>query len=245
MANCCLVRQDILPNFKLPFYAQKEIIEQILFYLPRMSDDDKRDITYNGALEELIASEAERCNGLSWMHGKAESFYSLRNTAVTLPTIVLSTLVGFLSGSSSSIFTEATMASIGIGSVSLFTGVLSTIGTFFSFAKKAEGHRIASIQYSKIGRFLTIELTLPRSERMIAGDLLKMTRDAIERQLETSPPIPEEIVREFKHKFKDVKNIAMPDVANGLHKVFINDRIVNSPPPTHRDEDKSSTDAVS
>ena len=197
-----------------------------------MSDDDKREITYNGALEDLIAAEAERCAGLSWMHGRAEAYYSLRNTAVTLPTIVLSTLVGFLSGSSSSIFTEATMASIGIGSVSLFTGVLSTIGTFFSFAKRAEGHRIASIQYSKISRFLTIELTLPRSERIDAGDLLKMTRDSIERQLETSPPIPEAIILQFKSKFKDQKDVAIPDVANGIHKVVVNSRTINSPPPT-------------
>lgn len=202
-----------------------------------MSGDDKRDITYNGELEELIAAEAERCAGLSWMHGRAEAYYSLRNTAVTLPTIVLSTLVGFLSGSSSSIFTEATMASIGIGSVSLFTGVLSTIGTFFSFAKRAEGHRIASIQYSKISRFLTIELTLPRSERIVAGDLLKMTRDSIERQLETSPPIPDPIVSEFKYKFKDQKDVAIPDVANGIHKVSVNSRIINSPPPTVRAEE--------
>ena len=197
-----------------------------------MSDDDKREISYNGALEELVAKEAERCAGLSWMHGRAEAYYSLRNTAVTLPTIVLSTLVGFLSGSSSSIFTEATIASIGIGSVSLFTGVLSTIGTFFSFAKRAEGHRIASIQYSKISRFLTIELTLPRSERIVAGDLLKMTRDSIERQLETSPPIPEAIILMFKSKFKDQKDVAIPDVANGIHKVVVNSKVVNSPPPT-------------
>ena len=202
-----------------------------------MSDGDKRDITYNGELEELIAAEAERCAGLSWMHGRAEAYYSIRNTAVTLPTIVLSTLVGFLSGSSSSIFTEATIASIGIGSVSLFTGVLSTIGTFFSFAKRAEGHRIASIQYSKISRFLTIELTLPRSERIVAGDLLKMTRDSIERQLETSPPIPDDIIVQFKYKFKDQKDVAIPDVANGMHKVVVNSKVVNSPPPTVRAEE--------
>ena len=202
-----------------------------------MSDDDKREISYNGALEELVAKEAERCAGLSWMHGRAEAYYSLRNTAVTLPTIVLSTLVGFLSGSSSSIFTEATIASIGIGSVSLFTGVLSTIGTFFSFAKRAEGHRIASIQYSKISRFLTIELTLPRSERIVAGDLLKMTRDSIERQLETSPPIPEAIILMFKSKYKDQKDVAIPDVANGIHKVVVNSKVVNSPPPTVKAEE--------
>jgi hypothetical protein len=202
-----------------------------------MSDDEKRDITYNPALELLIAAEAERCAGLSWMHGKAEGYYSVRNTAVTLPTIVLSTLVGFLSGSSSSIFTEATMASIGIGSVSLFTGVLSTIGTFFSFAKRAEGHRIAAIQYSKIARSLTIELTLPRAERILASDLLKITRDAIERQLETSPPVPEAIISQFKKRFDGSDGVAIPDIANGVHKVTVNNRIVNSPPPTNKPEE--------
>lgn len=202
-----------------------------------MSDDEKRDISYHEALETLIAQEAERCAGLSWLHGRAEAYYSVRNTAVTLPTIILSTLVGFLSGTSSSIFSDATMGSIGIGSVSLFTGVLSTIGTFFSFAKKAEGHRIASIQYSKISRFLSIELTLPRSERMSAGDLLKITKDNIERQIETSPPIPDQIISEFKSKFKDAKDIAVPDVANGIHKVQVNSKIVTTPPPTVRGED--------
>jgi hypothetical protein len=202
-----------------------------------MSDEDKRDITYNPALESLIAAEAERCAGLSIMHTKAEAHFSIRNTMVALPTIVLSTLVGFLSGSSSSIFTEATIASLGIGGVSLFTGVLSTIGTFFSFSKRAEGHRIAGIQYSKIARSLTIELTLPRAERVSASDLLKMTRDAIERQLETSPPIPDSIIADFKAKFKDNSEIAIPDIANGIHKVVVNNRVVNSPPPTVKPED--------
>lgn len=201
-----------------------------------MGDEDKRDITYNTALEELIACEAERCAGLSWMHTKAEAYYSIRNTMVALPTIVLSTLVGFLSGSSSSIFTEPTIASLGIGAVSLFTGVLSTVGTFFSFAKRAEGHRIAGIQYSKISRSLTIELTLPRAERISASDLLKMTRDAIERQMETSPPVPEAVIADFKAKFKDPE-VAVPDIANGIHKVVVNGRVLNSPPPTTRPED--------
>jgi hypothetical protein len=202
-----------------------------------MADEDKREITYNAALESLIAQEAERCAGLSIMHTKAEAYFSIRNTMVALPTIVLSTLVGFLSGSSSSIFTEATIASLGIGGVSLFTGVLSTIGTFFSFAKRAEGHRIAGIQYSKISRSLTIELTLPRAERVSAADLLKMTRDAIERQLETSPPIPDSIIADFKAKFKDNTDIAIPDIANGIHKVVVNSKLVNSPPPTTKVED--------
>ena len=197
-----------------------------------MSKEDERNITYNHSLEQLIAEEAEKCNGYSWLHEHSERYYNIRNTAVALPTIVLSTLVGFLSGSSSSIFTEATMASIGIGSVSLFTGVLSTVGTFFSFSKKAEGHRIASIQYSKLGRFLAIELTLPRNERIRAADLLKITKDQIERLIETSPPVPSGIISDFNSKFKDTRGIAKPAIVNGLHKVEINSKAItiNTPP---------------
>jgi len=201
-----------------------------------MSDDERRSITYNSELEQLIASEAERCAGLSWLHTRAEAYFSIRNSCVALPTIVLSTLVGFLSGTSSSIFSDATMGAIGIGSVSLFTGVISTIGTFFGFAKRAEGHRIAAIQYSKISKSLTIELTLPRSERIAAPDLLKLTRDSIERQLETSPPVPESIISEFKKKFRETDGIAIPDICNGIHRVVVNSRIVNSPPATVRED---------
>jgi hypothetical protein len=194
-------------------------------------EDDGKDITYNSALEKLIAEEAERCSGLSWLHNKSEAYYSIRNTWIALPTIVLSTLVGFLSGTSTSLFNNPTTASVGIGSVSLFTGVISTVGTFYGFAKKTEAHRIASIQYSKLGRFLTIELTLPKSERIAAKDVLKITKDSIERLLETSPAVPDVIIKRYKEEFKSYTDVAHPDITNGLRKVFIYSKEMASPTP--------------
>ena len=184
-------------------------------------EGEHRDISYHMALEELIATEAEKCGGLAWLHTRAEAYYSVRNTAVALPTIVLSTMVGFLSGSSASIFAEPTTSAIGIGSVSLFTGILSTVGTFFAFAKKQEGHRIAAIQYAKLGRFLSIELALPREERIVAGDLLKMAKENIERLLEIAPPVPDSVIADFRAK-KVAADVAVPDICNGVHKVAIN-----------------------
>jgi hypothetical protein len=191
--------------------------------------DDEKDITYNSALEKLIAEEAERCSGLSWLHNKSEAYYAIRNSWIALPTIVLSTLVGFLSGTSTSIFSNPMTASVGIGAVSLFTGVISTIGTFYGFAKRTEAHRIASIQYSKLGRFLSIELTLPKTERIVAKDVLKITKDSIERLLETSPAVPDVIIKQYKEEFKSYTDVAHPDITNGLRKVFIYTREVASP----------------
>ena len=193
--------------------------------------EDSKDITYNASLEKLIAEEAEKCTGLAWLHKKAEAKTGRSNDCITIPTIVLSTIVGFLSSTSTSLFSNPITASIGIGAVSLFTGILSTIGNYFSFAKRTESHRIASISYSKLARFLEIELSLPKSERILAKDLLKITKDQIERLLETSPAVDDAVVAEYKRLFKDVTDVAHPAETNGLHKVTINSKEFTLPTP--------------
>lgn len=184
--------------------------------------ESQSDISWNEALETLIAEEGERCGGLSWLYTEAERYYSKMNNYIALPVIVLSTLTGFISGSSQIIFNDASTASIGIGGVSLFTGVLSTVGSYFSWAKKAEGSRITALQYSKLQKFIRIELTLPKVERIYARDMLKMIRETVERLLETSPTVPPHIIEEYNKKFKDKKEISHPDMTQGVTKVNIN-----------------------
>ena len=199
-----------------------------------MSDNKDIDtISWNPALETLIAEEAERCAGFSWLHSECENYYSKRANMIALPVIVLSTVNGFLSGSSQMIFSNATSSSIGIGAVSLFTGVLSTVGSFFAWSRRTEAHKISAIQYKKISRFLTIELSLPRQERIQAKDILKITREQIERLLEISPSVPDSIQANYKSKFKDCKDVAHPEIISGLQKVFINKTL-----PDHIEESK-------
>jgi hypothetical protein len=144
-------------------------------------DETETTITWNDSLETLVAEEAERCAGLSWLHTECEKYFSVHTNCIALPVIILSTVNGFLSGSSQTIFTNAQVSSIALGVVSLFTGVLSTLGSYFAWAKRTEAHRISAIQYQKISKFLTIELTLPKTERIAAKDILKITREQIER----------------------------------------------------------------
>lgn len=183
---------------------------------------DETEITWNDSLETLVAEEAEKCGGLSWLHIECEKYFSNYTNWIALPVIILSTVNGFMSGSSQTIFTNAQVASIGLGVVSLFTGVLSTVGSYFAWAKRTEAHRISAIQYQKISKFLTIELSLPKSERVAARDILKITRDQIERLLEISPAIPDTILQKYKDKFKASEDVAHPEIIKGYKKVFIN-----------------------
>ena len=186
---------------------------------------DEVEITWNDSLETLVAEEAEKCGGLSWLHIECEKYFSNYTNWIALPVIILSTVNGFMSGSSQTIFSNPEAASIGLGVVSLFTGILSTLGSYFAWAKRAEAHRISAIQYQKISKFLTIELSLPKTERVAAKDILKITREQIERLLEISPAVPDSILLKYKEKFKNNTDFSHPEITHGFKKVYVNKHV--------------------
>jgi hypothetical protein len=179
-------------------------------------------IAWSNQLEEYFAETGERCQGYAFLHKRAEAKFSYRRSCIDLPVIVLSTVAGTLSIGSSGIFGDDKYASMGIGCLSLLVGVLNTISTYFAFSKRAEGHRLCSIEYSKLFRFLSVELSLPVCERMNCGDLLKVVKEQYERLQEIAPLIPDDILLDFKTRFKEYKDkIAFPQETNGLEEVEI------------------------
>jgi hypothetical protein len=179
------------------------------------------DVSWNTRLEEYFSSSGEKAHCLSIMHKNAEAMYSRRRTWIELPVIIGSAAIGFLNAGSTSMFNDAQMSSIALGIGSLAVGVLQTINTYFNWSKRAEGHRISAIQYSKLYRFLSIEMSLPRHERMSPADLLKQTRDTYDRLQEVSPMLPPEVVTDFKRKFSTYTEVSKPEEANGLEKIEV------------------------
>ena len=180
------------------------------------------DVSWNASLEDYFSEQGEQAHGLSLLHKQAESLYAHRRTFIELPVIAVSSITGFLSVGSSSMFSgQETISSIVLGILSLTVSVLQTIGTYFGWAKRSEGHRISSIQYARLHRHLKIEMGLPRDERQSPGDLLKYVRDTIDRLQETSPLLPPEVVAEYKKKYASVTDISHPPETNGLEKVTV------------------------
>jgi hypothetical protein len=179
------------------------------------------NISWTTTLEDYFASTGEKASGLAWVHKKAEAIYSNRRTYIDLPVIIGSGVIAFLNAGSSSLFPDQRIASTALGVGSLFMGILNSFGTYFGWAKRAEGHRISAIHYAKLYRFISVELRLPRSERMSPHDLLKYVKDQYDRLAEISPMVPEIVIHEFQHKFKNQKDISKPEEANGLHKIDI------------------------
>ena len=197
---------------------------------PRSTDSEKEgqenkdqrdvDITWNDALEKLLCEEAEKCSGLAWLHTKSELFYTGRNNLLQIPIIVLSTITGAASVGSSTLFPgRADVSSVVLGGVSILVSVLGMLSSHYSFSKRAEGHKLGSIQYAQIHRTINIEMSLPRDQRMHPKQLLRFIKDDLKRLMENIPRVPENIIAEYKNTIIKDDGVSHPDITNGVHRV--------------------------
>lgn len=177
--------------------------------------------------EELMAGWADIAACYRWMHDKCEKKMARSNMCITVPVIILSTLTGSANFILNSIVGDdkqmSTYATIGIGGVSIFTGILTTLGNFFRYAQNSESNRVASIAWGKFQRQIQIELALHPKERIDCMDFLKICRAELDRLIEQSPAIPDEVIAAFEVEFKDIKDFKKPDIAHGVDhtKIFV------------------------
>ena len=174
-----------------------------------------------------MASWADIAGCYRWMHDRCEKISARSNLLITIPVIILSTLTGSANFMMQSVVgSDTTMqkyAQIGIGSVSIFTGILTTLGNFFRYAQVSEAHRVASISWGKFNRQIAVELRLNPNERIDSMDFLKICRVELDRLIEQSPPIPDKVILDFEVEFKDRTSLTKPDISHGLDhtKIFI------------------------
>ena len=208
--------------------------------------DIAKHLHWTPMLEDYFASTGEKAHCLSWVHKRAEELYSNRRTYIDLPVIVLSSVTGFLSVGTTSIFAgNEEMASVLLGIMSLIVSVLNTTGSYFGWAKRTEGHRISAIHYAKLYRFISVEMSLPREERMSPHDLLKYVKDNYDRLAEVSPLLPQAVIRTFQEKFAHETDISKPEEANGLEKIVIyRGEDMEIPSPALRQRSAASTNTM-
>lgn len=187
-----------------------------------MADISSR-IEWSDTLEQYFSSTGERCNGLAWCHKRAEAHYSKIKTVIELPVIIMGVLNGAASIGSNSLFDDPKFASIGVGMIALLTAILSTISSYFKWAQRAETHRISSLQYAKLYRFLSVQLGLSRRERISPADMLRYIKDSFDRLAEISPLLPPGVIAEFNAKFEtpEYKDLSKPEECNGLEAIVV------------------------
>lgn len=190
--------------------------------MEKLGDKKSLKTIWGNSEEDLLAKWADKATCYRWMHEKAQKKFYGANLYMTLPVIVLSTLTGTANFGMGSIFPENLqgIAQLGIGGVSLITGIISTIANFMEYAQKMEAHRGASISWGKLHRKIAVELSLPRSQREPCMEFLIVCRAELDRLIEQSPAVPDDIIAEFTKEFPD-SELAKPVKWNDMEKTII------------------------
>jgi hypothetical protein len=176
---------------------------------------------WNVDQEKLMAKWADIAGCYRWLHDRAEKKFSRLNMVMTIPVIILSTLTGTANFAIGSFIAEddavsKRYAQAGIGAVSIFAGILTTLGNFLRYAQGSEAFRVSAIGWGKFQRQIAIEIAIHPNDRMDCMDFLNICRQTLDRLIEQSPQIPDDIIKLFEDEFKHMPDLVKPDICHGL-----------------------------
>jgi hypothetical protein len=174
--------------------------------------------------ERLMSDWSDIAICYRWLHDKSDKTFHVKTLMISLPVIFLSTISGFSNVGVQAILESEDAkkyASFVIAAISLFAGLLTTVGDRLRYAQMEESHRVAGIAWGKFQRLIAVELALKPDDRMDALDFLKICRADLDRLIEQSPPIPKESIAIFETRFGNIKDLKKPDVCGALEHTTV------------------------
>jgi len=191
--------------------------------------EEEIEIAYTDDFEILLKNESEISESMSILHLKGYEYFNKYATYLNIPIIVLSAVVGFLSPLD--LFSKQAIL---LGSISIFVSILKTIDNYFDLTKRSETHRLTSLSYGRISKFIQIQLSLEKEARIKAKDLLVMIQNDLQNLKDSEPLVPKRIIIEYNEKYQN-EPTAKPPITNGLTTVKINKSSLKAyftPPPS-------------
>lgn len=169
--------------------------------------------------EKILTEWGDKAMCYKWLHSKSNSMYSRLNAWYTIPVIIISTLTGTANFAQERVPVEYQNYFVMIvGAFNITAGIITTIQQFLKITQLNEAHRVSSISWDKFYRNIKIELAKHPSERMNVNHMIKICKEEYDRLMETSPSVPENIIKEFGKHFKGelFKKINKPDICDAL-----------------------------
>lgn len=152
--------------------------------------------------ENILIEWADKAMCYRWLHSKANSMYNSLNAWYTIPVIVISTLTGTANFAQERVPLDyQNYFTMVVGGFNILAGIITTVQQFLKITQLNESHRVSSIAWDKFYRNIKIELAKHPSERIDPKLMLKTSKEEFDRLIETSPNVPDKILRQFKANF--------------------------------------------
>jgi hypothetical protein len=170
--------------------------------------------------EQILVEWADKAMCYRWLHTKSHAMFSNLNAWYTIPVIIISTLTGTANFAQERVpINYQNYFAMIVGAFNILAGIITTIQQFLKITQLNEAHRVSSIAWDKFYRNIKIELAKHPLERLEVKQMVKMSKEEFDRLMETSPIIPENIVRHFKTNFNSIeafKSIIKPEICDIL-----------------------------
>ena len=176
------------------------------------------EIQYNNDLELLLKEQAEQAESYSILHNLSHEKYQFRSNIINIPVIILSSLIGLLTGMN--IQNDDMFIILSTGSI--FVSVIKSIDSYFQLQKRAEGHRLCGLTFSQLSKRIQIELSLSRDQRQNPKDMLGLIKTDLKNLFDISPIIDPDIIDKYNALYKNETGVSKPPITTGLTHVKIN-----------------------
>ena len=178
------------------------------------------NIEWTSEHEQILVEWADKAMCYRWLHTKSHAMFSNLNAWYTIPVIVISTLTGTANFAQERvpIGFQGYFVMI-VGAFNILAGIITTIQQFLKITQLNEAHRVSSIAWDKFYRNIKIELAKHPIERIDVKQMVKMSKEEFDRLMETSPSVPENIVKNFKINFNSLETfgkIIKPEICDIL-----------------------------
>lgn len=170
-------------------------------------------------IEKLMAEWADKAIAYRWMHERTERIFASKDLGFMFPVIILSTVTGAANFALDSVIENPEYkkyAQLGLGGLSILTGIISTIANRLGYSSRAESHKGAGIHWGKFQRLIAIELSLHPDERSDCMAFLKACRSELDRLIEHSPTIPQRVIEECRAEFKKYPAVRKPEIVGDI-----------------------------
>ena len=140
------------------------------------------------------------------------------------PVIILSTVAGAANFALDSVIENPEYkkyAQLGLGGLSILTGIISTIANRLGYGSRSEAHKGAAVHWGKFQRLIAIELSLHPNERSDCMAFLKTCRNELDRLIEQSPTIPQPVIDECRTEFKKYPKVRKPEIVGDIDTTHV------------------------
>lgn len=184
------------------------------------SDGGANKFDWSTEHEEILIEWADKAMCYRWMHSKSYDLFATLNALYTIPVIIIQTLAGTANFAQQRVPVQyQALFMMVVGGFNILGGIITTIQQFLKITQLCEAHRVSSISWDKFYRNVKIEIAKHPLERIDAKQMLKMCKEEFDRLMETSPPIPDKIIKTFTRKLgkmEDYDNIVKPEICDSL-----------------------------